>query len=328
MFNSLDGRGLLMHHWDTDGICSAAMLLKRLNRNSIVTWTPQIGTFFLTKEQIEWIKQFDYVFIVDMALPIENIQSISNNNKVVIIDHHHQKPIYEVDHYNPVSHGASSEDYPGTTWVLKEILGEKISLYSILGPIGDREKKIKDNKKFWRIILDFAQSQNMTFEDLLKMTYLIDVNYKIGDKKAVEEAPWILLEYQNPTDILENKIWIEKLEVLNKEINRILKEDPEEIQGVLVNKLNTKYSIISMITRRIAWDTGKNTLVVNYGFFQDHDQVYSRSNSFDMHYLINRAHELGINAGGKKDVLGAIVPKKLTEDFIVEILDYLSRSEF
>lgn len=325
MFDSLDGRGLLIHHWDTDGICSAAILLKKLNGKNIITWTPQLGTFFLTNLQIEWMKQFDFVFIVDIALPRENVQLISKNSKVIIIDHHHQEPIYEVDHYNPVAHGASSEDYPGTTWVLTEILGEKISLYSILGPIGDREKKIKDNEKFWKIILDYIKIQNITFEELLKMTYLIDVNYKIGDKKAVEEAPWILYEYRKPTEILKNKIWIEKLQVLNKEINRILKEDPEEVQGVLVKKLDTKYSIISMITRRIAWDTGKNTLVVNYGFFQDHDQVYSRSNSIDMHYLIKRAHDLGINAGGKKDVLGAIVPKNITKDFVGEIIDYLSR---
>jgi hypothetical protein len=30
MFDELDGKGLLIHHWDTDGISAAYLVLKKL----------------------------------------------------------------------------------------------------------------------------------------------------------------------------------------------------------------------------------------------------------------------------------------------------------
>jgi hypothetical protein len=49
--------------------------------------------------------------------------------------------------------GAPSENFPATTWVIKELLDEDVSLFSILGAVGDREKKIKHNIKLWPILL-------------------------------------------------------------------------------------------------------------------------------------------------------------------------------
>ena len=65
---------------------------------------------------------------------------------------------------------------------------------------------------------------------------------------------------------------------MNKEIEKQLRYHNEEINGVIFKKINTPYNIISTITRKIAWDTGKNTIVVNTGFFDDSDQIYMRSN--------------------------------------------------
>jgi hypothetical protein len=76
------------------------------------------------------------------------------------------------------------------------------------------------------------------------------------------------------------------------------------------------------VTRRIAWGTKQDTIVVNTGFFPSHDQLYSRSTRRDMQPMIERAKELGFNAGGKDDVLGAIVPKEATESFIEELYGF------
>jgi single-stranded DNA-specific DHH superfamily exonuclease len=324
MFDILEGKVLLLHHWDTDGLCSAAMLLQRLIGKDIKTWTPIIGTFSLTNEHIKWIKNFDYVIVVDMALPQRNIQSIADNATVTIIDHHHQKPIIGVNHQNPVAMGAPSENFPATTWVIKELLDEDVSLFSILGAVGDREKKIKHNIKLWPIIQKYSEAHGISFDELLQMVYSIDANYKVGDKAAVEEAPHILKECLEPSDILENKSWNNKKKQLDEKIQSILDETPLNVKGVLVKRLDTNYAIISTITRRIAWNTGKNTLVVNNGFFPKHDQLYCRSNTRSMLHLIERAKELGFNAGGKKDVLGAIISKDKTESFIEEVINFLS----
>ncbi|MCK4582146.1 single-stranded DNA-specific exonuclease, partial [Candidatus Bathyarchaeota archaeon] len=92
--------------------------------------------------------------------------------------------------------------------------------------------------------------------------------------------------------------------------------------GVLYKRLDTGYAVISAVTRKLAWGTRQDTVVVNTGFFPSHDQLYSRSTRLDMQPMIERAKELGFNAGGKEDVLGAIVPKDMTEPFVEELYKF------
>ena len=75
----------------------------------------------------------------------------------------------------------------------------------------------------------------------------------------------------------------------------------------------------------VAWESGKNTLVINTGFFDDKDQIYMRSSSKNAEPMIQRGKSLGFKCGGKKEVLGAIVPKDKTESFVEEIMEFLTK---
>lgn len=319
MLTEFKGAGLLIHHWDTDGICSAALILDKLKGKNIETWTPTLGAFYLDSQQISTAQGFDYVIIADMALPEKDVSEIAQKTKVIILDHHHQSLIPGTEHINPVSQSKSSDDYPSATWVVKEYLDLPLSLYVILGIVGDREHKIKDNIPFWKLLEAYMKEHHITFEELLQLVYIIDANYKVGDKESVEGAPYQLMEYNGPFDILGNQIWAKNLRLLDEKLDSVLAVPPEDRDGVLVKHLDTKYAIISQVTRRIAWGTGKNTLVLNTGFFHDEDQLYVRSSTLSMLPMITRAKELGFNSGGKKDVLGALIPKHMTEIFIEEI---------
>lgn len=325
MFEDLTGKGLLIHHWDTDGVCSAALLLEKLEGRRLENWTPPIGQFYLTPGQIEWASGFDYVLIVDMALPVGDVRGVAESARVIIFDHHHQPVIEGVEHINPVAHHAPTEDYPSASWVVNRHLGDPVNLYTLLGIVGDREHMIKDNPKFWPLIQGYCRQNDLTFEDLHRLAELIDSCSKVGDREGVMEAPHLLMSYKEPEDILGNEEWKRNLVMLEEEIRDILETPPEEVEGVLLKRLDTSYSVISTITRRIAWGSGRNTVVVNTGFFPEEDQLYARSSTADMQPLIERARELGFNAGGKKDVLGAIIPKSRTEAFIKEAVEYLRR---
>jgi single-stranded DNA-specific DHH superfamily exonuclease len=314
----------LIHHWDTDGICSAAIILKRFKETDIENWTPTLGAFYLTDDQIEWASNYNFVFVVDMALPEENLRSISKKTQVFHIDHHHQRPLDFLNHYNPVAKGESTENYPSNTWVIKELFNLDISLYVVLGFIGDRENKIKDDERFWRITQQFCSEQGLSFDELVELVRLIDSNYKVGDKTAVEEAPRLLQDNESPSYIKSMKKWNDNLQLFNTKMDEILSQPPEEIRGTLIKKLDTKFAVISAVTRNIAWNTNRNTIVINTGFFSDKDQLYSRSSTHDMHPLITSAKKQGFNSGGKTDVIGAIIPKDKTENFVEEILDYFS----
>ncbi|MCW4012443.1 MAG: DHH family phosphoesterase [Candidatus Bathyarchaeota archaeon] len=321
-----DGRVLLIHHWDTDGLCSAALLLDYLGRDDIVTWTPLLGTFYLLPKHIEMAQDYDHVIVCDMALPSDNIRAIAKKTRVTVIDHHHQDPIEEIEHINPVAYGASGDQYPSNTWVIKEKLELSLSLKIILGYVGDREQKIKDNPPFWKQTQEYLAQEGIMFDDLLELVYRIDSGYKVGEREAVMQAPRQLRTYETRKDILANKEWKENLRKLEEKLEKVLSEPPEVIDGVQVKRLDTPFAIISQVTRKLAWGTGKDTVVVNTGFFPDQDQLYSRSNIVDMHRLIENAKKYGYNAGGKKDVIGAIIPKSDTERFLAETIEYIKEN--
>ena len=324
MFDTLQGKGLLIHHWDTDGICSAQILLDYLSEKNIINKTPQLGNYFLTENELDQYSVYDYVIIADMSLPKDNVLRIAKNAKVLIFDHHLGQVIKEVIHQNPIIKGEKPDEYPSASWIINRYLNNSINLYALLGIVGDHEQKIKNNHRIFNIITEFCNDHNLTFNDMLKMVYLLDSNYKIGDKKAVEKAPTLLLNYTSPSDILENRQWNENLKKLNKEITKQLEKVSDEINGTILKKINTSYNIISTITRKIAWDSGKNTLVINTGFFKDMDQIYMRSKK-NAESMIRRGKDLGFKCGGKKEVLGAIVPKDKTDSFVEEIMEFLTQ---
>jgi len=323
MFEKLKGKGLLIHHWDTDGICSAKLLLEKLKDKNLDNVTPQLGNYFLTDEELEKYAKYDFIIVADMSLPEENILKLAENAEIIIFDHHLGKEIKQVFHHNPVIKGENPDKYPSASWIVNDYLKNPINLFAILGIIGDHEQKIKNNQEFNQIIQEFCQKNNLTFEELHKMAYLIDTNYKIGDKKAVEEAPHTLLKIQKPNEILNNKTWNQNQKNLDNEMNKILNSPGEEINDLIFKKIETQYNIISTITRKVAWNTGKNTLVINTGFFKDKDQIYMRSKK-NAEPIIKKGKQLGFKCGGKKEVLGAIVPKNKTNMFIEEIMLFLN----
>ncbi len=325
MLEELQGKGLLIHHWDADGICSARLLLEYLADRDMTNKTPELGNYFLTEKELADYSNYDFVIVADMALPEENILRLAKNAKVMIFDHHLGKEIKEVFHHNPVIKGENPDEYPSASWIVNDFLGNPVNLFSLLGVVGDHEQKIKNNTLFSKILLDFCQDSNLEFDDLLKAVYLLDSNYKLGDKKAVETAPQLLLSYKSADDILDNDQWNKNFTMLNKEITKQLEKTADEVQGIILKKIDTPYNIISTITRKVAWENGKNTLVINTGFFDDMDQVYVRS-SKNLEHMIQRGKSLGFKCGGKKEVLGAILPKDKTDSFVEEIMEFLTKN--
>lgn len=323
----LEGKGLLIHHWDTDGICSARLLLQELEGKHVDNITPELGNYYLTTEELEEYKQYDFIIIADMGLPEENINTLAEHARVMIFDHHLQPENKNVFHHNPIIKGENPDKYPSASWIVNTFLENDINLFAVLGVLGDHEQKIKNNELIAPVINTFLTEHELTFDEALSLVYLIDSNYKLGDKKAVEEAPHYLLEHPSIKDIQNHDTWNDNLYRLQEEINRTLNQQPDiDTQTMIVKTINTNYNIISTITRKIAWDTGKNTLIINTGFFDDKDQVYMRSTK-NTQPMINRGKQLGFKCGGKKEVLGAIIPKEHTASFVEELKEFMKQGE-
>ena len=321
MLKELQGNGLLIHHWDTDGICSARLLLKYLDDKKLINKTPILGNYYLTQKEIEEFKKFDFIIIADMSFPKKDILALADNSEIIIFDHHLGEEIKDVFHYNPIIKGKNPNLYPSASWIINTYLENKPNLFAFLGVVGDHEKKILDNPVFNKLLNDFCQEKTLDFDDFLVMVHLLDSNYKVGDKKEVENAPHYLLAKENPQAILENKKWQKNLANLNFEIKKQLHDSPMERQGVLIKQMHTPYNIISTVTRQLAWEKGKTTMVINTGFSQDFDQVYVRSKK-NCEPLIMLGKKMGFKCGGKQEVFGAIVPKNQTQNLMGKIFDF------
>ena len=82
--NLKDGDSVqIIHHWDCDGLCSAALLshrLKELNENiNFFFMHPGIGNYFITESELNSIRENspDHIFITDMALPGYDISNLA-----------------------------------------------------------------------------------------------------------------------------------------------------------------------------------------------------------------------------------------------------------
>ena len=163
----------------------------------------------------------------------------------------------------------------------------------------------------------------VTFKELLAMVYLLDSNYKTGDRRAVIEAPRFLLKTKDAHGILRHSPWKQNLESIEREITKWVDAPGLDREGVSVRTITSSYNIISTVTRKIFWSTGKDTVVVNTGFFKDTDQIYVRS-AKNLQPLIQQGKTLGYRCGGKAEVLGVVLPKTDTEGFVDRIVRFLT----
>lgn len=322
----------MIHHWDTDGICSAAIIFEYLEKE-FNTHVPHIGNYFLTGDEIEKISKqsYDFIIIADMAIPKDNIMDLKEKTgaEIYIFDHHLQDNIQKegIHHHNPVSLGEPAENYPSNTWVLTRYLDREIDIFSVLGAVGDRDIKIKDNVGIYQYIKEFLNNSDFYFEDLLRMVELIDSNYKVGNKQKVMDAVHFIKENKlYPQRILDNSDWEKNLDDLEME-TEMQKNMPVTYEdGIAIQEIDTRFNITSPVARNLAWNGNcRVAIVVNRGFFDDQDQLYVRAGKSGpiMTPVIDAALEKGYSAGGKKEVAGIVLPKGDTDYFIKEVIDLL-----
>ncbi len=301
---------MILHHWDTDGICSASLLMEKFGKDE--NFTPKIGNYFLDEEDLNALRPYDRITVADMSLG--NAADICEFAELTIYDHHITKKVECAKaHINPHLDG---ETYPSATLVIREKLGLPVDHRVILGMVGDVGKKIFDRPQ-GAMVEKYLKESGRSFEEMERAALLLDSSYKMFKRQEVLENVFL-------TDDLDAILNSEKLnrneEILEKEIDDMV-ASAEDIGNLMVLKMRTEHHIISAVARKIAWDIGKTALVLNEK--SDRDEIYLRSPDMDVSAYIRRAKDKGYNAGGKKEVVGVVLPKGDGEEFFDEILEEL-----
>ncbi len=305
---------LIIHHWDTDGITSSALLVKSLGLDDFKNISPPVGEFRFDERISEEIENAEKVYVLDLNLPTE-VEGIER--EVFFIDHHIQPRIKnpKVKQINPIFEG---KEAPSASFVVSEYFNIW-NAWSALGVIGDIGERAFEIPKVWELL----KEEGLTKEEALRIVELIDSNYIAMDRGGVEKAVKVLLE--NPVrELLEYEPWIRKAEDIRKAIEDAL-SNVEMREGIAVIGFESPFNIISKVARKAVWELGyEGALVVNKNF-HGKAQIYFRVSSkkakeINMGEIISRLKEMGLNAGGKKEVLGCICER----DKIWEALEVIN----
>ena len=307
---------LIVHHWDTDGVTSAALLVKALGLEEFTNMTAPIGEFRFDERIWDAIERAEKLYVLDFNVPgeVEKVRI-----PALFIDHHTQPRIGNplVEQVNPSLDGGY---YPSCSLVVSEHFGIW-NAWSALGAVGDVGGKAFEIETVNKLL----RKANLSRTEVLRLVELIDSSYIAMEREAVEGAVGILLE-NDVRDLLEYEPWIKKADAIRDAIESAL-SSVEERNGFAFVGFESPFNVISKVARKLVWEMDYRGAVVVNGNFHGKAQVYFRispeeAQRVDMGEVIARLKELGTNAGGKREVLGCVCERDKIEDVLKIIEEY------
>ncbi len=310
-------KAVVVHHWDADGISSAAQVTLDLQEKGteVRNMTPTLGNFFLEKEELDEISAFApaIVIVVDICIAENRVREMVDclDAPVWIFDHHKIDPIDYIVHVNPIARKADPAKYPSASHLISRWLGRKDDLLTYLGVAGDWEEKAMKLGPVFNQMEKVLAENGLSFPDLQRLVSLIDASYKIGKKEKVEEAVSVLMQKNVVKAVEFRKDWQEDLFEVDKLIYEAIKKPLQEGPGNVKRlEISSKASIISPVTRKLAKDNpGETVMVVNSGYFDARNQIYVRTTdeNVDLSQLIDALRPWAFSVGGKKEVAGIVI---------------------
>jgi len=326
---------LLVHHWDADGIASAAIIAE--SHENAKNYCPPIGLFKVNKTVLDEIERRisgkeDLILILDWNIPFEDAEKIERKFrvKVALIDHHHKdttppKPAY----YNPVAYGESEANYPSTTWTIIKALGRQLDLKVLLGVFGDLEEQATKLKIYHEEIKPYMDEKKYTIEDLISAAKRLNACGRTGDRKLVEKSVWKLINHNDDLkSILKDEEWRRTQATIEEELSKIIIDRREAFFGnIIVKKFSSPYNITSEVARKLAKLNPKSIIVVlNQSEKLAEAEIYVRRGSMlnvKLTQIINKLRKAGLEAGGKEAVFGVKVAHSKVEEALKLILSML-----
>jgi len=308
---------LIVHHWDTDGVTSSALLVRALDLGEFTNITEPIGEFRFDERIWEAIGKAERLYVLDFNVPSE-VEKVKV--PTLFIDHHTQPRIKNplVEQVNPSLGG---EYYPSCSLVVSEHFGIW-NAWSALGVVGDIGKKAFELDRVRKLL----EREGTSREDALRLVELIDSNYIAMDREAVERALRVLLSHE-VKELLEYEPWVKKAEAIREAIEGAV-SNAEERDGFAIVHFESPFNIISKVARKLVWEMNYRGAVVINGNFHGKGQVYFRISAKEAERIkvaeiIERIKTLGANAGGKREVLGCVCERDKIWDVMAIIEEYL-----
>jgi hypothetical protein len=303
-------KGVVIHHWDTDGIVSAAMLRNYFHQQfpdkKLDLFMPTITNYYLTDEQYTYLQQQGYEFILtcDLNFPSTTVQALAQRwpGQVYFFDHHHHPAPHENVHYFNMEHPACASH-------IAERLHLPYDLLPVIAMVGDREEGIQQDKTYYPYVQEVMAEHSLTFSQLLEVRRLIDSNYIVDDYEGITET--IQLLQDDPLSVFTDVRLRDNLTKIDATISQLLEQPGQAIApNVLFWDIQTNYNILSHVTRALSRQFPDKIIFTRQLKQEQHTCYIRRKDAqFDARDMIAYAHSLGLNSGGKPEVAGIIIPE-------------------
>lgn len=298
---------LIIHHWDADGIASA-VIYSQVKGEKFEYFIPEIGNYFLDGKDRKLLSSLAPTesVLLDMSLPEDDLKFLNNLSTFSVIDHHQGKSVEGINIHNPALEGGA--EYPSNTRVLTELFSLPHTDIEYIGIYGDTGFKLgKEDPLF----LEMKEFFGEKFDEFRKAVKIIDLQYKTGERERVYEIVRFLLE--NPVfSVLEGQRFTEVEALIEEEKAREF-ERVKELDGVNFIFTPSRFRIVSDLARRL-YAMYPDKLNVVIGLQGSYLNFYLRTCAVDLSPLVRKAKDLGYYAGGKREVIGAVLSKdKLLE---------------
>ncbi len=319
---------LIIHHWDTDGVASAAAIIRLLINNKVLTDIPRIGVYDSSALRHIKVDEEKPILMLDYGInPLEAAKVLPKDN-LLVIDHHAVDPQPSVS-CNPVAERLGGElRYPATAKVIYDLAGDRgveLRDLAVLGIVGDLGPKAANALSMCskELATELSDEELRLFE---RASDIIDACYRLIKPEMIKHAVKVLAN-EGVKGVIEDKALLRNY----YEFTRISREALDHLEKVYVKGLIEVYDLrlnaylTSFIGRLLARRNSKGAIILRHQIDSlGLTYVYIRSYSISMASLRNRLARLGYRVGGKDYVVVVTCKeKKCTELTTSEAVRYL-----
>ena len=319
---SLTGKDkiLIVFHRDADGLCSAVIARKALERIGL---KPDIMVTHLEKTaELESVakSKYDAVIFLDLALDHLGGNFWNGKQKVLIVDHHpyrNDMNSKNVVHFN--SHFFSEGYLPAsylTYKIFSEIAGIKdIEWVSVLGTIADYG--YDDCRDLLDRYISVKEKGEMFGTKYGKAAAMVSgASFFLGFGKMAE----ILSSASGADEFMKNRKIVDYYEKFSKEIERLKKEfwnAAEKTGKVYFAHIESRIERIqSSLLTQLSTENPEKVLVICHKDGENIKLSGRAQTGYDLGTIFMKAAEFaGGSGGGHKPAAGAMVPASNIEKF-------------
>jgi len=339
---------VIIHHDDSDGCCSGAILALLIKK--IYGFFPKMFSTEcssgLTLNVVEEVEKEtpDFVILADIpALPVKLLRKLNKKRKILVIDHHPYEKYRNAIYCNPILY---KNIYLPTSYlaykIYKSITGLKdICWIAGTGVLGDNGVKncvdiFEEIKNSFHKLVDEVDLENMAlFENSLlgELAKIVDSAKIVKGKEGAEFVSKVLLK-KNHNEILngrkESKTLLKWYDSTRKEFERLIgdfKKNKKFVgKNIIFYEIKSKYKVKSSIGIRLTKFLDKEILVIgqNNGKYLDLSfrkgkEVKIDLGNFTKEMIKNVPESFG---GGHTEAAAARLPKRHLKRFIKNLSSF------